>query len=148
LYNAYHKLGECLTFLCIALPALININIILPFILVIRPFFHEITVIHSFVRLFTALHSFVRLFTAIDVWYLQQFTHYFTAIDVWLAACLIFVFAALIEFAFVNVFSRVERRRQSTRRDVTIPQLTNGQNGNEKDLKVKLCLLKCKGFSY
>ncbi|XP_060588338.1 glycine receptor subunit alpha-2-like isoform X2 [Ruditapes philippinarum] len=73
---------------------------------------------------------------AIDVWYLQQFTHYFTAIDVWLAACLIFVFAALIEFAYVNVFSRVEKRRQSTRRDVTIPQPTNGQNGNEKDIKV------------
>ena len=31
-----------------------------------------------------------------------------------MATCLIFVFSALIEFAYVNVLSRVEKRRQST----------------------------------
>ncbi|XP_076446586.1 glycine receptor subunit alphaZ1-like [Babylonia areolata] len=38
---------------------------------------------------------------------------YVKAIDVWMAMCLLFVFAALIEFAYVNVNARVERRRQS-----------------------------------
>ncbi|XP_045204206.2 glycine receptor subunit alpha-2-like isoform X2 [Mercenaria mercenaria] len=55
---------------------------------------------------------------------------YVKAIDVWLAACLIFVFAALIEFAYVNVFSRVEKRRKSNGLDGTLSQPGNGQNGN------------------
>ncbi|XP_046577714.1 glycine receptor subunit alpha-2-like [Haliotis rubra] len=38
---------------------------------------------------------------------------YVKAIDVWMAMCLIFVFAALLEFAYVNVMARVERRRQT-----------------------------------
>ncbi|KAK3098089.1 hypothetical protein FSP39_016011 [Pinctada imbricata] len=37
---------------------------------------------------------------------------YITALDVWLAVCLIFVFAAFIEFAYVNVTARVEQRRK------------------------------------
>ncbi|KAL4230982.1 Glycine receptor subunit alpha-3 [Mactra antiquata] len=37
---------------------------------------------------------------------------YVKGMDVWMATCLIFVFAALIEFAYVNVFSRVGKRRQ------------------------------------
>ncbi|CAC5391054.1 GLRA3 [Mytilus coruscus] len=40
---------------------------------------------------------------------------YVKAIDIWMAVCLLFVFGALIEFAFVNVLSRVERRRMSSR---------------------------------
>lgn len=36
---------------------------------------------------------------------------YVKAIDVWMAMCLLFVFAALIEFAYVNVNARQERRR-------------------------------------
>ncbi|GFN82253.1 glycine receptor subunit alpha-2 [Plakobranchus ocellatus] len=36
---------------------------------------------------------------------------YIKAIDVWMAICLFFVFAALIEFAYVNVNARVEKRR-------------------------------------
>ncbi|GFS04968.1 glycine receptor subunit alpha-3 [Elysia marginata] len=36
---------------------------------------------------------------------------YIKAIDVWMAMCLFFVFAALIEFAYVNVNARVEKRR-------------------------------------
>ncbi|XP_052794582.1 glycine receptor subunit alpha-3-like isoform X2 [Mya arenaria] len=39
---------------------------------------------------------------------------YVKGIDVWMAACLIFVFSALIEFAYVNVNSRVERRRRAS----------------------------------
>ncbi|XP_062621375.1 glycine receptor subunit alpha-2-like isoform X1 [Saccostrea cucullata] len=36
---------------------------------------------------------------------------YVKAIDIWMSTCLIFVFAALIEFAYVNVLARVEQRR-------------------------------------
>ena len=39
---------------------------------------------------------------------------YYTGIDVWMATCLLFVFAALIEFAYVNVHSRVEKRRRQS----------------------------------
>lgn len=47
-----------------------------------------------------------------------------------MAACLIFVFSALIEFAYVNVFSRVEnrRRRESTREEVTVSVKENGHS--------------------
>ncbi|XP_052793064.1 glycine receptor subunit alpha-2-like isoform X2 [Mya arenaria] len=37
---------------------------------------------------------------------------YVKAIDVWMAACLAFVFLGLVEFAYVNVQSRVSTRRQ------------------------------------
>ena len=43
---------------------------------------------------------------------------YVKAIDVWMAMCLLFVFAALVEFAYVNVLARVERRRQASMSDV------------------------------
>jgi hypothetical protein len=36
---------------------------------------------------------------------------YVKAIDIWMSTCLFFVFAALIEFAYVNVLARVEQRR-------------------------------------
>ena len=36
---------------------------------------------------------------------------YVKAIDIWMSTCLFFVFAALIEFAYVNVLSRVDQRR-------------------------------------
>ncbi|XP_052076655.1 glycine receptor subunit alpha-2-like [Mytilus californianus] len=39
---------------------------------------------------------------------------YFKAIDVWMVSCMFFVFAALIEFAYVNVLSRVQLRRQTS----------------------------------
>ena len=40
---------------------------------------------------------------------------YVKAIDVWMAMCLVFVFLALLQFAYVNVLSRVQRRRESVR---------------------------------
>ncbi|XP_041375259.1 glycine receptor subunit alpha-2-like isoform X2 [Gigantopelta aegis] len=43
---------------------------------------------------------------------------YIKAIDVWMAACLIFVFAALLEFAYVNVQTRVEKRRRESVMDI------------------------------
>ncbi|CAH1772226.1 unnamed protein product [Owenia fusiformis] len=39
---------------------------------------------------------------------------YIKAIDVWMSTCLLFVFASLLEFAVVNVFSRKEMRRNRT----------------------------------
>ena len=39
---------------------------------------------------------------------------YVKAIDVWMAMCLMFVFLALIEFAYVNVLARVENRRRQS----------------------------------
>ncbi|ESP02706.1 hypothetical protein LOTGIDRAFT_180167 [Lottia gigantea] len=44
---------------------------------------------------------------------------YIKAIDVWMAMCLFFVFAALVEFAYVNVMSRVEKRRQTIRGEIS-----------------------------
>jgi len=35
------------------------------------------------------------------------------AIDIWMSACLTFVFLGLLEFAYVNVVSRVSSRRQT-----------------------------------
>ncbi|XP_053400442.1 glycine receptor subunit alphaZ1-like [Mercenaria mercenaria] len=39
---------------------------------------------------------------------------YLKAIDVWMAVCLGFVFLGLVEFAYVNVLARVEKRRKLT----------------------------------
>ncbi|KAK3096645.1 hypothetical protein FSP39_001995 [Pinctada imbricata] len=59
---------------------------------------------------------------------------YIKALDVWLAVCLLFVFAALIEFAFVNVATRVEQRRRKS--SPTISELvksTTSSNNNEEE---------------
>lgn len=41
---------------------------------------------------------------------------YVKAIDIWLSACLIFVFASLLEFAVVNVFSRKQQKSRPRNR--------------------------------
>lgn len=45
---------------------------------------------------------------------------YVKAIDVWMAMCLFFVFMALVQFAYVNVLSRVEKRRKTTIQKIAI----------------------------
>ena len=53
---------------------------------------------------------------------------YVKAIDLWTAMCLMFVFAALLEFAYVNVTTRVEKRRMSMRDAVKLATAANRSN--------------------
>ncbi len=39
---------------------------------------------------------------------------YIKAIDIWMTACLVFVFGALIEYAFVNVLARKEKSEDAS----------------------------------
>ncbi|XP_076468370.1 glycine receptor subunit alpha-2-like [Babylonia areolata] len=55
---------------------------------------------------------------------------YIKALDVWMAMCLIFVFSALIEFAYVNVLARVERRRQTKRTWLQVGPGVEGEAGS------------------
>ena len=51
------------------------------------------------------------------------------AIDIWMATCMLFVFGALIEYAFVNALSRRDKRLESKYK-IT--------DGNDEDLE-KVC---------
>ncbi|GFR99769.1 LOW QUALITY PROTEIN: glycine receptor subunit alpha-3 [Elysia marginata] len=53
---------------------------------------------------------------------------YIKAIDVWTAVCLMFVFSALLEFAYVNVTTRVEKRRLSMREAVKLATVASRTN--------------------
>lgn len=56
---------------------------------------------------------------------------YIKAIDVWMATCLVFVFAALIEFSYVNVKARVQQRRKSSVKE--LPLLLHGKEDGSKE---------------
>ncbi|XP_052794951.1 glycine receptor subunit alpha-2-like isoform X2 [Mya arenaria] len=56
---------------------------------------------------------------------------YIKGIDVWMAVCMLFVFIALIEFAFVNVNTRVGKRHQQTKKMQT--NLAKEADGEQED---------------
>ncbi|XP_060566247.1 glycine receptor subunit alpha-2-like [Ruditapes philippinarum] len=61
---------------------------------------------------------------------------YLKAIDVYMAACLTFVFLGLVEFAYVNVLTRVEKRRIKTKyQDKTNPELNANPVKESSDCK-------------
>ncbi|KAI0233032.1 Glycine receptor subunit alpha-3 [Lamellibrachia satsuma] len=43
--------------------------------------------------------------------------HYSKAIDIWMAACMMFVFVALIEYAFVNALSQTQVKEHKKKKD-------------------------------
>ena len=57
---------------------------------------------------------------------------YIKAIDIWMTSCLMFVFAALLEFAIVNVLARKEIRRMVTMRR-TRERARGGNRGQARD---------------
>ncbi|WAR00306.1 GLRA3-like protein, partial [Mya arenaria] len=57
---------------------------------------------------------------------------YIKGIDVWMAVCMVFVFIALIEFAFVNVNTRVGKRRDTkTKKETTSLVKKDGELKND-----------------
>ncbi|KAK3100578.1 hypothetical protein FSP39_022065 [Pinctada imbricata] len=60
---------------------------------------------------------------------------YVKAIDVWMAMCLIFVFLALIEFAYVNVLARVEKRRKESLKDLPMMLKMSADDGPKEEKK-------------
>ena len=58
---------------------------------------------------------------------------YVKAIDVWMAVCLVFVFLALIQFAYVNVSTRVHRRRKMTVEKIAIGCPSTPQPSREEE---------------
>lgn len=53
---------------------------------------------------------------------------YTKAIDIWMATCLVFVFAALIEFAIANVLTRSTAGKSIVKQMFTIPEHMKGEN--------------------
>lgn len=58
------------------------------------------------------------------------------ASDVWMATCLVFVFAAFIEYSIVNTLSRKLRKSQSSTK-----KSTNGNSGLENDTELKKTII-------
>ncbi len=46
---------------------------------------------------------------------------YLKAIDIWMAVCLLFVFAALLEYAIVNMIAR----KQDLKKQINMPKRVN-----------------------
>ena len=68
---------------------------------------------------------------------------FIAAIDVWMATCMVFVFSALIEFAYVNVLARVEKRRKETLRKQSIMCRSTSEehNGSETTVRIRFFYL-------
>ena len=59
---------------------------------------------------------------------------YAKAIDVWMFVCLLFVFAALLEFAYVNVVGR-RKPDEGLKKEVCYVTLTNAKKKQQKNNK-------------
>ncbi|XP_048772310.2 glycine receptor subunit alpha-2-like isoform X2 [Ostrea edulis] len=57
---------------------------------------------------------------------------YIKAIDIWMATCLLFVFAALIEFSVVNVKTRVQQRKRLSLKEIPLLLHAKDDVSNEK----------------
>ena len=73
---------------------------------------------------------------------------YVKAIDIWMATCLTFVFAALVEFAYVNVLCRAAKRKSAhescteCRRKTEAPKSQeNGNAVNKHEVVLQFVLL-------
>ena len=62
------------------------------------------------------------------------------AMDVWMATCMIFVFGALLEYAFVNVLGRRRTRESVYRRS---DKFADKVGGHDPLLMVSMVLLFC-----
>ena len=67
---------------------------------------------------------------------------YIKAIDVWMSACLVFVFAGLLEYALVNVIARKSELKQQVRFS---KEVSEAISANEKSLirlsPISLCMI-------
>ena len=58
---------------------------------------------------------------------------YVKAIDVWMFTCLLFVFGALLEFAFVNVLTRRDGKRHFRQINTEQTTVTSGADNGGKE---------------
>ena len=67
---------------------------------------------------------------------------YVKSIDIWMVVCLIFVFVALVQFAYVNVLSRAEKKRKQV--DVGCSPIMESSKDEEVQklliFKAKICI--------